>query len=154
VSDALIAPRTTVFEAMSARCRENNAINLGQGFPDGCGPLAVREAAARALIDGPHHYPPMAGLPVLRHAIAAHYARHHGVAWDADSDITITSGATEALAAAILALVSPGDAVVVIEPAYDAYAPLVRRAGGVVRTVALRPLPPAQAPSRLPRFAG
>ncbi|QMW21985.1 aminotransferase [Sandaracinobacteroides saxicola] len=135
----LIAPKTTVFEATSAACRASGAINLGQGFPDGCGPLAVREAAARAVIDGPHHYPPMAGLPELRVAVADHYARHLGLAIEPMDGVTVTSGATEALACAIFALVEPGDAVVIIEPAYDAYAPLVRRAGGVVRAIEVRP---------------
>lgn len=134
-----IAPKTSVFERTSARCRANGAINLGQGFPDGCGPLTVREAAARAIIDGPHHYPPMPGLPALRQAIAAHYGRHHGLALDPDAEVTVTSGATEAIAAALLGLVSPGERVVIIEPAYDAYAPLAERAGAEVVRVALQP---------------
>lgn len=129
----------TIFDVMSGLARDLGAVNLGQGFPEDDGPLDVREAAARAIIDGPNQYPPMRGLPVLRQAVAAHYARLQGIDLDWQSEVTITSGATEALAAAILAVVSPGDEVILIEPAYDAYAPLVRRAGGVVRTVRLEP---------------
>jgi N-succinyldiaminopimelate aminotransferase len=128
----------TIFEEMSALARAHGALNLGQGFPDGDGPADVREAAARALIEGPNQYPPMMGLPALREAVARHYAAHQGLALTADQ-VLVTSGATEALAAAIFALVSPGDHVLLIEPAYDAYRPLVERAGGVVRTLTLRP---------------
>lgn len=129
----------TIFDVMSGLARDHGAVNLGQGFPEEDGPLDVREAAARAIVDGPNQYPPMRGLPALRQAVADHYARLQGVALDWAGEITITSGATEALAAAILAVVSPGDEVILIEPAYDAYAPLVRRAGGVVRTLRLEP---------------
>lgn len=134
-----IAVRTTIFEYMSAKAAAGRAINLGQGFPDGCGPPSVREAAARAVLDGPHHYPRMRGTDTLRQALAGFYADSQGLVFNPDTDIVVTSGATEALAAAILALVEPGDGVVVIEPAYDAYGPLVRRAGGQVRTVRLQP---------------
>ena len=129
---------TSVFERMSLAATKHGAVNLGQGFPDFGWPDAILDAAARALTEGSNQYAPSRGLPVLRQAVADHYARHHGVDTGADG-ICVTSGATEALAAAILATVSPGDEVIVMTPAYDAYAPLVRRAGGVVGEVALQP---------------
>ncbi len=129
---------TTVFEKMSGLARDLGAINLGQGFPDGNGPADVVDAAAHALCHGSNQYPPMAGLPVLRTAVARHYAVHQGLDLTPD-DVIVTSGATEALAAAIFALVSPGDEVVMFAPVYDAYLPLVRRAGGVARVVRLEP---------------
>lgn len=129
---------TTIFEHMSARARETGAINLGQGFPDSNGPADVVEAAARALVEGSNQYPPMAGLPVLREAGAGHYRHHQQLDLD-PSEVIVTSGATEAIAAAILALVTPGDEVVLFQPLYDAYLPLVRRAGGVPRLVRLAP---------------
>ena len=130
--------RPTIFETMSARARATGAINLGQGFPDGDAPDDVVAEAARALTAISNQYPPMAGLPVLRAAIAAHYARHQGLDLTLD-EVIVTSGATEALAAAILALVSPGDEVVVFQPCYDAYLPLIARAGGTARLVRLEP---------------
>lgn len=129
---------TSVFERMSLAATRYGAVNLGQGFPDFGWSPAILDAAARALSEGSNQYAPSRGLPALRAAIAGHYARHHGLAIDADH-ICVTSGATEALAAAILAVVEPGDEVIVMTPAYDAYAPLIRRAGGVVREVALQP---------------
>ncbi|WP_066650024.1 MULTISPECIES: aminotransferase [Sphingomonas] len=129
---------TTIFEAMSARARATGAVNLGQGFPDGRGPLDVLQEAARALLGESNQYPPMAGLPVLRQAVADHYAVHQGLDLAA-SEVIVTSGATEALAAAIFALVSPGDEVILFQPMYDAYLPLVERAGGVARFVRLEP---------------
>ena len=134
-----IPVKTTIFEFMSARAAATGAINLGQGFPDGTGPESVRAAAARAILDGPHHYPRMRGTDALRAAVSGHYAATQGLRFEPATDIVVTSGATEALAASILALVRPGDGVIVIEPAYDAYAPLVRRAGGVAQFVRLRP---------------
>ena len=128
----------TIFEKMSGLARDLGAINLGQGFPDGNGPPDVLEAAAHALLNGSNQYPPMAGLPVLRAAVAKHYATHQGLDLTAD-EVIVTSGATEALAAAIFALVSPGDEVVMFPPVYDAYLPLVERAGGVARFVRLEP---------------
>lgn len=128
----------TIFEVMSGRARESGAINLGQGFPDGGAPEDVIAEAARALMDGYNQYPPMRGLPELRAAIAAHYARHQGLDLSAD-EVTVTSGATEALAAAVLAIVSPGDEVVMFQPLYDAYKPLVERAGGIAVLVDLSP---------------
>ncbi len=128
----------TVFEHYSARARETGAINLGQGFPDSNGPPDVVEAAARALTERSNQYPPMAGIPELREAIADHYRRHQGLDL-APAEIAVTSGATEALAAAIFALVSPGDEVVMFQPLYDAYLPLVLRAGGVPKLIRLAP---------------
>ena len=129
----------TVFESMSRLAREHGAINLGQGFPDGQGPDDVRAAAARALESVSNQYPPMMGLPSLRTAIAAHYRHHQGLDLDPEREVMVTSGATEALAGALIALVRPGDEVVLFEPMYDAYLPLVRRAGGVPRFVTLKP---------------
>ena len=129
---------TSVFERMSLAAARHDAVNLGQGFPDFGWPEQILDAAARALTDGSNQYAPSRGLPALREAVATHYARHHAIDIGADG-ICVTSGATEALAAAILATVSPGDEVIVMTPAYDAYAPLIRRAGGVVREVALQP---------------
>lgn len=130
---------TTIFEEMSHLARVHSAINLGQGFPDDPGPEDVRRKAAEAVLDGYNQYPSMMGTPELRAAIAAHYAGHQGFTVDPDSEVLVTSGATEALAASILGLVSPGDEVVIFEPAYDAYLPLIRQAGGVPRIVKLAP---------------
>ena len=130
---------TTIFSVMSGLAKELGAINLGQGFPDAPGPLAIRQKAAEAVLNGDNQYPPMPGLPALRQAVARHYGRRQGLALDWASEVTITSGATEALACAILALVSPGDEVVLFQPVYDAYAPMVRRAGGAPRLVRLEP---------------
>ena len=130
---------TSVFETMSRLARERQAINLGQGFPDDRGPEDVRAKAAEAVVNGWNQYPPMMGLPELRNAIAAHYARFQSLELDPDSEIMVTSGATEALAGALLALIEPGDEVVLFQPMYDAYLPLVRRAGGVPKFVTLRP---------------
>lgn len=130
---------TTIFEEMSVRARTNGAINLGQGFPDSDGPEDVRQAAADAVLSGWNQYPPMRGLLELRTAIVQHYAAHQGLAIDADTGVMITSGATEALAASILGLVGPGDEAIIIQPAYDAYAPLVRQAGGIPLFVSTAP---------------
>src|SRR5215204_3162736 len=130
---------TTVFETMSRLARETGAVNLGQGFPDDRGPEDVRQRAAEAVVEGWNQYPPMMGLPELRGAVAEHYRRWQGLDLDADGEVMITSGATEALAGALLALIEPGDEVVLFEPMYDAYLPLVRRAGGVPRFVTLQP---------------
>ncbi len=130
---------TTVFETMSRLARETGAVNLGQGFPDDPGPEDVRRAAAEAVVDGWNQYPPMMGIPELRQAVSRHYGHWHGVDLDPESEVMVTSGATEALAGALLALIEPGDEVVLFEPMYDAYLPLVRRAGGVPRFVTLRP---------------
>lgn len=130
---------TTVFEEMSGLAREHGAINLGQGFPDDPGPQAIRAKAADLVMNGYNQYPPMAGLPELREAVARHYARRQGLDLDWKTEVTITSGATEALAAAFFGLIQPGDEVVVFQPLYDAYLPLIRRAGGVPRLVKLAP---------------
>ena len=129
---------TSVFERMSLAASKHGAVNLGQGFPDFGWPEPIIEAAAHALGEGSNQYAPSRGSPALRQAVADHYQRHHGIEVSADG-VCVTSGATEALAAAILATVEPGDEVIVMTPAYDAYAPLVRRAGGTVREVALSP---------------
>lgn len=128
----------TIFAVMSARARERGAINLGQGFPDGGAPEDVIAKAASALVEASNQYPPMWGIPELRSAIAEHYAHHQGLDLTA-GEVIVTSGATEALAATILAIVSPGDEVVMFQPLYDAYKPLVERAGGVARVVRLEP---------------
>jgi len=126
------------FERMTTRAREAGAINLGQGFPDGTGPLSVLKVAADALLERSNQYPPMLGLPELRAAVANHYAREQQLDL-APEEVVITSGATEALAATILALVSEGDEVLLFPPLYDAYLPLVQRAGGTARFVRLEP---------------
>ena len=129
---------TSVFERMSLGAAARGAINLGQGFPDfGWAPQMIG-AAARALTDGSNQYAPSRGLPELRDAVARHYQRHFGDPLTPEH-VCVTSGATEAIAAALLATITPGDEVIIMTPAYDAYAPLVRRAGGVVREVALKP---------------
>jgi len=130
---------TTIFEKMSALARETGAINLGQGFPDAGWPRDVLEAGARVLTEGYNQYPPMPGIPELRQAIADHYRRHQGLDLDWQTEITVTSGATEALAASIMALVSPGDEVLMIQPMYDAYLPMVKQAGGVPKLIRLEP---------------
>jgi len=130
---------TTVFEVMSSLARETGAINLGQGFPDDPGPEDVRRAASDAVLNGYNQYPSMMGIPELRSAIASHYRHWQGVDLDADTEVMVTSGATEALAGAILGIVEPGDEVVLFEPMYDAYLPLVRLAGGVPKFVTLQP---------------
>jgi N-succinyldiaminopimelate aminotransferase len=130
---------TTIFEEMSGLARSTGAVNLGQGFPDDPGPEAVRAKAAEAVLNGYNQYPPMAGLPELRQAVAAHYGRTQGLVFDWAGEVTITSGATEALAAAFLGLLEAGDEVVVFQPFYDAYLPLIRRAGGVPKLISLAP---------------
>lgn len=130
---------TTIFEVMSGLARDRGAINLGQGFPDDPGPEDVRRKAAEAAIEGPNQYPSMMGIPALRTAISDHYRRFQGLDLNPEQETLVTSGATEALAAAILALIEPGDEVVLFQPMYDAYLPLVLRAGGVPRFVTLRP---------------
>ncbi|WP_428334853.1 aminotransferase [Novosphingobium sp.] len=129
---------TTIFEHMSGLARDHGAINLGQGFPDAPPPAALSSAAARALAERSQQYPPMAGLPELRDAIAAFYRRRQALDLARDH-VIVTSGATEAVAAAVLGVVSPGDEVLLFQPAYDAYAPLVRRVGAVPVFVPLMP---------------
>lgn len=130
---------TTVFEVMSALAREHNSVNLGQGFPDDRGPEEVRAAAADYLMNGHNQYPPMMGIPELRQAVAEHAGRFQGLDIDWQSEVLVTSGATEALADCLFGLIEPGDEVVLIEPLYDSYLPIVRRAGGIPRMVRLEP---------------
>jgi aspartate/methionine/tyrosine aminotransferase len=130
---------TTIFEEMSGLARSLGAVNLGQGFPDDPGPEAIRARAADAVLNGYNQYPPMAGLPELRQAVAAHYGRAQGLDLDWASEVTVTSGATEALAAAFLGLIEPGDEVIVFQPLYDSYLPMIRLAGGVAKLVSLQP---------------
>lgn len=130
--------KTSVFERMSLAAARNGAVNLGQGFPDFGWPDLILEAASRALKEGSNQYPPSRGMPLLREAVAQHYNRQFRQ--DLTSDhICVTSGATEALGAAILAVVNPGDEVIVFTPAYDSYAPMIRRAGGTPIEVGLQP---------------
>lgn len=130
---------TSVFETMSRLAREHDAVNLGQGFPDDPGPEDVRQKAAEAVVSGWNQYPSMMGIPELRQAIARHYQRFHKVTLDWENEVMVTSGATEALADSLLALIEPGDEVILFQPMYDAYLPLVKRAGGIPRFVTLRP---------------
>ena len=130
---------TTIFTEMSALAERTGAINLGQGFPDEDGPAEVLEAAARAIRDGHNQYAPLPGVPALREAIAAHQARFYGIEVDPDTEVQVTFGATEAIAAALLGLCEPGDEVVCLEPYYDSYAAGIAMAGAVRRPVTLRP---------------
>ena len=130
---------TTIFTVMSALAAEHGAINLGQGFPDEDGPIAIRESAAAALRDGPNQYPPTRGVPSLKQAIAAHAKRFYGLDFDSDRNVLVTSGGTEALTASILALTGEGGEVVLIEPAYDSYRPIALAAGARVKTLKLAP---------------
>ncbi|MGA5217818.1 pyridoxal phosphate-dependent aminotransferase [Streptomyces cinereoruber] len=131
---------TTIFAEMSALAARTGAINLGQGFPDTDGPEEVREAAVRALRDGRgNQYPPGPGVPELRTAIADHQRERYGLEYDPDAEVLVTAGATEAIAASLLALVEPGDEVIALEPYYDSYAACVAMAGGTRVPVTLRP---------------
>ncbi|MBO1333663.1 pyridoxal phosphate-dependent aminotransferase [Streptomyces sp. VRA16 Mangrove soil] len=131
---------TTIFAEMSALALSTGSINLGQGFPDTDGPEQVREAAVRALRDGRgNQYPPGPGVPELRAAIAEHQKRRYGIELDADREVLVTAGATEAIAASLLALVEPGDEVIAFEPYYDSYAASIAMAGGTRVPVTLRP---------------
>lgn len=138
-NETLAACGTTIFEVMSGLARRHGAVNLGQGFPDEDGPKALRERAARALLEGPNQYPSMMGLPELRDAVARHGERFYGLSVDAETDVMVTSGATEALACCFLGLLNPGDEVVVFEPTYDSYRPMIELAGARARAVKLSP---------------
>ena len=129
----------TVFEAMSQLSRDNNAINLGQGFPDHPGPDDIRQAAADAVVNGYNQYPSMMGIPELRQAIATHYQHWHKLTLDPMTEVMVTSGGTEALTSSIMSVVQPGDEVVVFQPAYDSYLPIIRQCGGIPRLVSLKP---------------
>ncbi|MCG6500476.1 aminotransferase class I/II-fold pyridoxal phosphate-dependent enzyme, partial [Kitasatospora sp. A2-31] len=123
---------TTIFAEMSALATATGSINLGQGFPDTDGPEEIREAAVRALREGRgNQYPPGPGIPELRSAIAEHQQRFRGLAYDPDTEVLVTAGATEAIAAALLALLEPGDEVIALEPFYDSYAACIAMAGAV-----------------------
>ncbi|MFJ3768648.1 pyridoxal phosphate-dependent aminotransferase [Streptomyces sp. NPDC090082] len=131
---------TTIFAEMSALAARTGSINLGQGFPDTDGPEEIREAAVRALRDGlGNQYPPGPGVPELRAAIADHQRERYGLAYDPDTEVLVTAGATEAIAASLLALVEPGDEVIALEPYYDSYAACIAMAGGTRVPVTLRP---------------
>ncbi|MDP6830826.1 MAG: aminotransferase [Alphaproteobacteria bacterium] len=130
---------TTVFEVMTRLAIEHQTINLGQGFPDEDGPDNIKDMLDRATREGPNQYPPMLGIPELRQAVAAHGKRFYGMEVDWQTQVMVTSGATEALAASILALIEPGDEAVVFEPLYDCYVPMLRRAGAEVKFVRLQP---------------
>ncbi len=129
---------TTIFAEMSALAVETGAINLGQGFPDTDGPDAVKQAAIEAVEAGYNQYPPGIGIPELRAAIGAHQLRFYGLDYDAGTEILVTAGATEAIAAALIALCGPGDEVVTFEPYYDSYAACIAMAGATRRVVTLR----------------
>ena len=130
---------TTIFTEMSALALSTGSINLGQGFPDTDGPPEMLAAAAEALMAGANQYPPLAGIPALRHAVAAHDRRFWRLDRNPDTEIVVTAGATEAVAATILALCEAGDEVVCFEPYYDSYAASIVLAGAVRRPVTLRP---------------
>ncbi|MEK9677397.1 MAG: aminotransferase [Rhodospirillaceae bacterium] len=130
---------TTIFTVMSALANEHQAINLGQGFPDTDGPDDILVAAADATNDGPNQYPPMMGVPELRQATAAHNNYFYDLDIDWQTETIVTSGATEALSAALFGLIEPGDEAVMIEPLYDSYLPILRRAGGIPKLVRVKP---------------
>ncbi len=138
VADRLQGIGTTIFAEMSALAARTQAINLGQGFPDTDGPSEVVDVAVQAMREGRNQYAPGAGVPELRAAIAHHQHRFYGLDADPESEVLVTTGATEAVAAALLALVNPGDEVVALEPYYDSYVACIAMAGGVRRPVTLR----------------
>jgi len=133
------AVRPTIFAEMSALAEQTGAINLGQGFPDEDGPAVVLDAAVDAIRQGANQYPPGIGVPELRHAVAEHQRRFYGLEVDPDREVLVTAGATEGIAATLLALLEPGDEVVTFEPFYDEYGAVISLAGGVHRTVPLEP---------------
>lgn len=135
----LAATGTTIFTVMSALAVKHGAINLGQGFPDTEGPADIVRAAADALLDGRNQYPPLTGVPELRAAVAAVNQRFYGLEIDPVAGVVVTSGATEAITASLMALLNPGDEVVLIEPLYDTYLPVVKLLGAVPRLVRLQP---------------
>lgn len=135
----LASTGTTIFTVMSALAAEHQAINLGQGFPDVDGPADVVQAAADALWDGRNQYPPLTGVPELRQAVAAANARFYGITVDPAAEVVVTSGATEAITACLMAVLNPGDECVLIEPLYDTYLPVVKMLGAVPRLVRLTP---------------
>lgn len=137
VCGALRGYGTSIFTEMTALANREGAVNLSQGFPDFDGPLDVRRHAAKAIIDGPNQYAPSMGVRSLREAVAAKMERFYGVSVDPDREVTVTAGASEGLAATLLGIVEPGDEVILLDPSYDLYAPVISRAGGVPVRVAL-----------------
>ncbi len=133
------AARPTIFAEMSALAQRTGAANLGQGFPDEDGPAWIRELAVEAIRGGANQYPPGPGIPQLRRAIAAHQTRHYGIELDPDTEVLVTTGATEAIAASLLALTGPGDEVITLEPFYDSHAACIAMAGATHVTVPLVP---------------
>ena len=143
-ADTVLARRlrpftTTIFATMSELATATGSVNLGQGFPDTDGPDELKEVAADAIRRGNNQYPPSAGIPELRHAVAAHQRAWYGIELDPDTEVLVTVGATEAIAATLLALCEPGDEVVMFEPSYDSYAACASMAGAVPRLVRLHP---------------
>ncbi|MDM0049312.1 pyridoxal phosphate-dependent aminotransferase [Variovorax sp. J22R115] len=139
IQTKLPAVGTTIFTVMSALATEKNAVNLGQGFPDfGCDPKLL-QAVTDAMAAGHNQYPPMPGILSLREAVASKISTLYGYSYDAQSEITVTAGATQAIITAILAVVRPGDEVIVLEPCYDSYVPNIDLAGGTVVRVPLTP---------------
>ena len=139
VNSQIAAMGTTIFTMMSALAAEHKSINLGQGFPDTDGPDDVIQAAVDALRDGRNQYPPMTGVPELREAVAAANARFYGLQIDPNGEVVVTSGATEAITACLIAMLDPGDEIVLIEPLFDTYLPIVRMLGAIPRLVRLQP---------------
>lgn len=130
---------TSIFQHMTFLALDHGALNLGQGFPDEDGPASLRAVAAKALIDGPNQYPPSKGLAVLRQAVSTHARHFYDLAYDPEDEVVVTSGGTEALGACILAMASPGEEFVLVEPTYDSYRPIAQSTGAVIRTVKLTP---------------
>jgi N-succinyldiaminopimelate aminotransferase len=139
VNSVLASFGTTIFEVMSTLAREHGSINLGQGFPDEDGPPHLKQVVSNAMEAKPNQYPPMPGVPELRQAVAAHNKRFYDLDVSWENQVLITSGATEALAASMLALIEPGDEVIVMEPVYDSYVPMILRAGGIPKPIRLLP---------------
>lgn len=139
VNSILSSYGTTIFEVMSQLAKDHNAVNLGQGTPEGLEPGDVIAEGARVMREGPHQYPPLMGIPELRQKIAAHDKAYWGLDVDWQSEVMVAAGATEALADVLFGLIEPGDEVVLFEPLYDSYMPIIRRAGGVPRLVRLTP---------------
>src|SRR4051795_16317 len=129
---------TTIFAEMSALALTTSSVNLGQGFPDTDGPPEILDAASAAVHSGHNQYPPGPGVPALRQAVSGHQRRRYGLEYDSDAEVLVTAGATEAIAAALMALTGPGDEVVLFEPYYDSYAACVALAGATRRTVTIR----------------
>ncbi|KAF5843303.1 pyridoxal phosphate-dependent transferase [Dunaliella salina] len=137
-NETFAATPQTVFETMSKLSAKYNSVNLGQGFPDEEGPETMKVIAGKSLMDNHNQYPPMLGLPELREAVAAHSLANQGIACDPASEVVITSGATEGIAACMLGLLNPGDEVIILDPCYDSYVGMALRAGGVVKPLRLR----------------